>query len=78
MKRIMLAFAAIACLSVPALADEEGPGPEKAPIVAPVPVVDHYDHCGHGPKAYDKFSQHEDWGRGFHDRKFDRDGYGRW
>ena len=80
MKKIMLALAAVACLSVPALADEDGAGPVKMPAesVAPVEYVGHHDGCDHGGRFHEKFADRKDWGHDFHGRKFDRDGNGRW
>jgi|HubBroStandDraft_6_1064221.scaffolds.fasta_scaffold968339_1 hypothetical protein len=80
MKRIMLALAAVACLSVPALADEDGSGPVRVPYAepaAPIGYVGHHDGCDHDGRFHDRFSQRQDWGHGPHDRRFDRDGYDR-
>jgi len=84
MKRIMLALAAIACLSVPALADEDGSGPVRVPYAepvgraAPIGYVGRHDGCDHGDRVHDRYSEREDWGRSFHDRRSDRDGYDRY
>jgi hypothetical protein len=75
MKRIMLALAAVACLSVPALADEDGSGYTTGyrPDVGPSGFIGRHG-CDHGGLIHDRYSEREEWGRGFHDRRFDRDG----
>jgi len=84
MKKIMLALAAVACLSVPALADEDGRGiaveraepaapvvHEVEPVAAPAIVQVGHDGCDHhGGFGHGRYSQHEDFGPGFRGRRF--------